>query len=241
MPAEPLRLRGAEAALHATLAAAAPHQRNRVSVAGRSLTITADDLRRQRREQPAGRTILFVVDSSGSMGARRRMVAVKGAILSLLLDAHRRRDRVGLVAFRGLGAEVLLSPTASLTLARRQLANLPTGGATPFAHGLMRARQVLTAERRRRPRAQSLLVVLSDGRANVSLRDGIEPTAEVERALRDMHHEGIDGVLLDTEDGPVRLGNMGRFGVAWVVPCFPLTEVRAEGIGEAVRRMLRGS
>ncbi len=78
-----------------------------------------------------GNTVLFVVDASGSMGAQQRMTAVKGAILSLLIDAYQKRDRVGLVVFRGKGAEVLLPPTSSVELARKYMQQLPVGGKDP--------------------------------------------------------------------------------------------------------------
>ena len=74
---------------------------------------------------------MFVVDASGSMGAQRRMVAVKGAIMSLLLDAYQRRDRVGMISFRGTSASLVLPPTNSVDLAQVHLQEMPTGGAHP--------------------------------------------------------------------------------------------------------------
>ena len=109
--------------------------------------------------------MLFAVDASGSMAARQRMRAVKGAVLSLLLDAYQRRDKVGLVTFRGTGAEVALPPTSSVEAAARRLTSLATGGRTPLAAGLARAARVLAAERLRDPRRRALLVVVTDGRA----------------------------------------------------------------------------
>ena len=109
--------------------------------------------------------MLFAVDASGSMAARQRMRAVKGAVLSLLLDAYQRRDKVGLVTFRGTEAEVALPPTSSVEAAARRLTSLATGGRTPLAAGLARAARVLAAERLRDPRRRALLVVVTDGRA----------------------------------------------------------------------------
>ena len=109
--------------------------------------------------------MLFAVDASGSMAARQRMRAVKGAVLSLLLDAYQRRDKVGLVTFRGTGAELALPPTSSVEAAARRLASLATGGRTPLAAGLAQAARVLAAERLRDPRRRALLVVVTDGRA----------------------------------------------------------------------------
>ncbi len=133
---------------------------------GGRVRVRAGDLRWQVREGREGNLVLFVVDASGSMAARQRMTATKGAVLSLLLDAYQRRDKVGLVSFRGSGATVLLPPTSSVELAARRLTALPTGGRTPLDAGLARARTVLAAEAVRDPRRRPLLVVITDGRAN---------------------------------------------------------------------------
>src|SRR5690242_19789905 len=126
---------------------------------------TPADLREAVREGREGNLVLFAVDASGSMAARQRMRAVKGAVLSLLLDAYQRRDKVGLVTFRGTEAEVALPPTSSVEAAARRLTSLATGGRTPLAAGLARAARVLAAERLRDPRRRALLVVVTDGRA----------------------------------------------------------------------------
>ncbi len=130
------RPEGALTKLHlaATVRAAAPHQRARGRV-GRGLVVRRDDLRQATREGREGNLVLFVVDASGSMAARQRMSAVKGAVLSLLLDAYQRRDKVGLVTFRGREAEVALPPTSSVDAAAARLESLPTGGRTPLAAG----------------------------------------------------------------------------------------------------------
>ena len=138
------RPRGALTKLHlaATVQAAAPHQRAR-GRSGPGLVVRRDDLRQATREGREGNLVLFVVDASGSMAARQRMSAVKGAVLSLLLDAYQRRDKVGLVTFRGTAADVALPPTSSVDAAAARLETLPTGGRTPLAAGLLRAHDVL--------------------------------------------------------------------------------------------------
>ena len=108
-------------------------------------------MREKVRETKTGSLILFVVDASGSMGAPRRMVAVKGAILSLLLDAYQRRNRVGLIAFRGTSAQVLLPPTSNVDLAHAHLREMPTGGRTPLSRGLLLAMEVVEAEKLKDP------------------------------------------------------------------------------------------
>ncbi len=145
--------------------AAAPHQRARGRAPGGGLVLRRDDLRKARHEGREGNLVLFVVDASGSMAARARMGAVKGAVLSLLLDAYQRRDKVGLITFRGAGAELLLPPTSSVEAAAARLTALPTGGRTPLAAGLLQARHTLRVERLRDPRRRPLLVVVTDGRA----------------------------------------------------------------------------
>jgi magnesium chelatase subunit D len=124
--------------LNATLMASAPHQVRRGRT-GPGLILESGDLRERRREGRESNLVLFVVDASGSMAARRRMEAVKGAVLSLLLDAYQRRDKVGLISFRGTGAELLLPPTSSADAAARRLESMPTGGRTPLAAGLTEA------------------------------------------------------------------------------------------------------
>src|SRR5271169_5817581 len=112
--------------LTATLMASAPHQVRRGRT-GTGLVLDRADLRERRREGRESNLVLFLVDASGSMAARRRMAAVKGAVLSLLLDAYQRRDKVGLICFRGNGAQVLLPPTSSVDAAARRLDKMPTG------------------------------------------------------------------------------------------------------------------
>lgn len=130
--------------------AAAPHQRAR-GRSGPGLVVRRDDLRQATREGREGNLVLFVVDASGSMAARQRMSAVKGAVLSLLLDAYQRRDKVGLVTFRGSSADVALPPTSSVDAAAVRLESLPTGGRTPLSAGLLKAHDVLRVERLRDP------------------------------------------------------------------------------------------
>ena len=212
-----------------TLRAAAPWQRAR-GRRGPGLVLRREDLRRHVREGREGNLVLFVVDASGSMAARRRMAAVKGAVLSLLLDAYQRRDRVGLVAFRGAGAEVLLAPTASVELAARHLASLPAGGRTPLAAGLARARELLAVEAVRDPRRRPLVVLVTDGRANAA--GGVERAREEAAALA---ARGVGAVVVDTEDGAVRLGLARALAGALGAPCVRLEELAAQPLAGMVR------
>jgi len=119
-------------------------------------------------------------------------------VLSLLLDAYQRRDKVGLVCFRGSGAQLLLPPTSSVDAAARRLDIMPTGGLTPLTAGLTEAHATLRRERLRDPERRPLLVVVTDGRHTA----GGEPQAAALRLRRD----GVASVVVDCENGPVRLG-----------------------------------
>ncbi|MEV1064930.1 putative cobaltochelatase [Streptomyces sp. NPDC050263] len=228
------RPRGALTKLHlaATVLAAAPHQRAR-GRSGRGLVVRRDDLRQATREGREGNLVLFVVDASGSMAARQRMSAVKGAVLSLLLDAYQRRDKVGLVTFRGAAADVALPPTSSVDAAAVRLESLPTGGRTPLAAGLLKAHDVLRVERLRDPARRALVVVVTDGRAT----GGPEPVALAGRAARLFAAEGVASVVVDCESGPVRLGLAGQLAGELGGTAVTLDELRADSIAGLVRNV----
>ncbi|WP_031510535.1 putative cobaltochelatase [Streptomyces megasporus] len=225
------RPRGALSRLHlaATVRAAAPHQRAR-GRSGPGLVVRRDDLREAVTEGRESNLVLFVVDASGSMAARQRMSAVKGAVLSLLLDAYQRRDKVGLITFRGSGAEVALPPTSSVDAAAARLESLPTGGRTPLAAGLLRARDVLRVERLRDPSRRPLLVAVTDGRAT----GGPEPVARARQAARLLAADGTASVVLDCESGPVRLGLAGALARELGGPAVTLEELRADAVTSLV-------
>ncbi|MFI7012279.1 putative cobaltochelatase [Streptomyces sp. NPDC050145] len=226
------RPRGALTKLHlaATVHAAAPHQRAR-GRSGPGLVVRRDDLRQATREGREGNLVLFVVDASGSMAARQRMGAVKGAVLSLLLDAYQRRDKVGLVTFRGTAAEVALPPTSSVDAAAARLESLPTGGRTPLAAGLLRAHDVLRVERLRDPARRPLMVVVTDGRAT----GGPEPVRLAERAAGLHAAEGTASVVVDCESGMVRLGLAGQLATRLGGTAVTLDELRADSIAGLVK------
>ncbi|MEU3982628.1 putative cobaltochelatase [Streptomyces sp. NPDC026672] len=232
------RPRGALTKLHlaATIQAAAPHQRAR-GRSGPGLVVRRDDLRQATREGREGNLVLFVVDASGSMAARQRMGAVKGAVLSLLLDAYQRRDKVGLVTFRGRDAQVALPPTSSVDAAAARLESLPTGGRTPLAAGLLKAHEVLRIERLRDPARRALVVVVTDGRAT----GGPEPVELAGRAARLFAAEGVASVVVDCESGPVRLGLAGRLAGELGGAAVTLDELRADSIAGLVRDVQGGT
>ncbi len=192
-------------AFDATLRAAAPYQRLREKGNGR-ITILQEDLRQKVREKRIGNTFLFVVDASGSMGARERMRAVKGAIFSMLQDVYQKRDKVGLIAFRRQTAEVLLPVTRSVDLAQKCLQKLPTGGKTPLAEGLSTAFFVLQSLYKKEQEMRPILVLVTDGRANRSTTDGGDAVTDALKAAGKIRMAGFLSVVIDTETDFVKLG-----------------------------------
>ena len=146
-----------------------------------------------------GALLCLVVDASGSMGARRRMARVKGALLGLLRDAYARRDRVAILAFRDARAQVVHPPGAPLKHAAAAVRELRTGGCTPLAAGLDAACELIGRERSRDPSRLVVAVVLTDGRAP-------DPDGAVARAAARLGRSADAVHVVDTEDGAVRLG-----------------------------------
>jgi magnesium chelatase subunit D len=156
-------------------------------------------LREHVRAGREGALLCLVVDASGSMGAQRRLARVKGALAGLLRDAYARRDRVAIVAFRDEAAEVLVAPGAPLETAAAALASLPTGGRTPLAKGLATAELLVRREALREPGRRSIAVVLTDGRVS-------DPDAAILRAAAALGRAATAVEVVDTEEGPVRVG-----------------------------------
>ncbi|MEE3014351.1 MAG: putative cobaltochelatase [Chloroflexota bacterium] len=223
-------------ALDATLRAAAPHQNSRRASSGSQNRVLIEpwDIRDKVRESMSGSLVLFVVDASGSMGAQRRMVAVKGAIMSLLLDAYQRRDRVGLISFRGTRAELLLPPTNSVDLAKIHLQDMPTGGRTPLSAGLFKALEIIENERIKDRDVLPLLVLLSDGRGNVALGHD-SPLDEAYAGAGIIGEEKIPSVVVDTESGFLKLGMVQPVAEAMGAQYLKLEDLRADNLAEAVR------
>ncbi len=222
-------------AFDATLRAAASFQSQR-DKDGRAIAIESSDIRDKVRKKRIGTTILFVVDSSGSMGAKQRMAAAKGAILSLLIDAYQKRDRVGLVAFKGNSAELLLSPTSSVERAKKCLEELPTGGKTPLGPGLLKACDVFSKDNKIRKDSRQILVLISDGRLNVGSREGADLMAEVNSVAAEMRSQEITSIVLDTETGLLRLGKMKEIADTLGGIYYTLEELKAETISDLVSR-----
>ncbi len=225
-------------ALDATLRAAAPYQRRREHN-GKAIVLRRWDLRQKVRMHRARNVILFVVDASWSMAAEARMEATKGAILSLLMDAYQRRDRVGMVVFQKESAYLLLPPTNSVEIARRRLENIPTGGKTPLSRGLLLGYQVLEQVRRQDREAMPLLVLITDGQGNVSMTR-LPPQEEACRVAEQIGRRGIRCVVIDTEHQAFNRGLARKIAQAAGGEYYCLTEIQAQRLAETVREQLRG-
>ncbi len=224
-------------AFDATLRAAAPHQVYR-DKNGMAIAVKNEDIREKVREKKIGNTILFIVDSSGSMGAQQRMVETKGAVMSLLVDAYQKRDRVGLIAFRGKKAEVLLEPTSSVELAHKRLEIMPTGGKTPLSHGLLKGLNLVRKELKKNNKIKPLLVLISDGKANVSINPQLEPYTEVKQIAEMIRDLGIESLLIDTEKNFVRLGRLRELAESINGRYHYLDEIKANSLSGLVRNLV---
>ncbi len=183
------------AAISRNATAAGPERSDRVSIA-------PEDLRAVAFEAPVASLVIFVVDASGSMGARERIEAAKAALMGILANAYEHRDRVALIAVKGEGAEVVVRPTGSVEVAKARLEGLRTGGKSPLAAGLRLA--VRLAEESRE-KAYPLIVLVSDGRATWA-EDGVDPVEAAMDASDEIARKKIDAVVVDCEGGGTKLG-----------------------------------
>ncbi|MBY6540926.1 VWA domain-containing protein [Rhodococcus sp. BP-349] len=195
------------------------------------LSIAGGDLRGVDREGREGNLIVFVVDASGSMAARDRLSAVTGAVVSLLRDAYRRRDRVAVVSVRGSDAEVILPPTRSVDVAVTRLRDVRTGGRTPLASGFLTTRDVIARERVREPGRRALVVTLTDGRAT----GGPDPVGRARQAAALLAADKVASVVVDCESGMVRLGLARDLATALRGTYISLPELSSASVAGVVR------
>jgi magnesium chelatase subunit D len=226
-------------AFDATVRAAAIHQQERSLNATntRSLHLETWDIREKVRERKISNLIVFLLDTSGSMGVENHMMMTKGAILSLLTDAYQKRDRVALITFHGSQAELVLEPTNSVQRAERILRQMPTGGRTPLADGLRIAGELLEKERQRDGGVLPLLIVVSDGRANVALH-GSDPIDDVRRMSAKIRELKINAMVVDTEAEHFRIGLASRLAEWLNGPCYRIEDLDAHATSQLVRRAI---
>jgi magnesium chelatase subunit D len=166
------------------------------------------------------------------------MESAKGAVLSLLEDAYKNRDRIGLVAFRGDNADVLLPLSRSVELAYQRLSDIPTGGRTPLALGLEKGRQMLERERKKRRDILPMMMLISDGRANTGM--GGEIRQEIRSISAVIAEAGIRTVVIDTETvssrQPLSLGYCREIADISGGSYYPIAELSAGAVEEIARR-----
>jgi magnesium chelatase subunit D len=224
-------------AFDATLRYAAPLQIHRQS-GNLALAIADEDLQRKVRVRRAANLILFVVDASWSMAAAERMVATKGAIMSLLNDAYQRRDQVGLVVFQKDEARLVLPPTSSVELAQKALQDIPVGGKTPLSSGLLLAYRVCKRELRRNPEVMPLMILLTDGAGNVAMT-GLPAQEEAIKMAELIQRNDIRSVVINMEHAPFDRGLAQDLADALGGPCYTLQALKAEQLYQTVRGELK--
>ena len=201
------------------------------------LKVSRSDLHEKVKVGKTGNLILLVVDASGSVGARKRMEAVKGTVLRLLEDAYQRRDEVAVIAFRGTDAEVLLPPTRQVEMAQQALDSLPTGGRTPLPHALKKAAELLSRSQPGKELAP-MLVIMSDGKANVGFQDGSDAWQQTLAMAEELSSLAVPTLVLDTEADFVRLGRAKMLADALQAECLPLDDLSVDSLTLAIRQRL---
>jgi magnesium chelatase subunit ChlD-like protein len=238
--ARPAHGKTEDIAFDATMRAAAPFQLERKEQRKRvAFAIQKGDLQRKVRVKKAANLVLFVVDASWSMAVAERMAATKGAILSLLTDAYQRRDRVGLVVFQKDRSTLILSPTNSIQLAQRALADIPVGGKTPLSAGLYLAHEVIKRERVLHADVMPLIILLTDGAGNVAMTN-LPPQVEAHRLAQQIADDEIRCVVINMEHAAFDQGLAQDLADHLKGPCYTLNELKAETLYQAVREEMNG-
>ncbi len=238
--ARPARGDYTDIAFDATLRAAAPHQQAREgqkTETGMAYALKKSDLQKKVRVRKAANLILFAVDASWSMAVSERMMATKGAIMSLLTDAYQRRDRVGLVVFQKDRAHLVLPPTNSVVLAKNALADIPVGGKTPLSAGLWLCYETVRRELNHSPDILPLIVLLTDGAGNVSM-DGQPPQDEAHRIADQIREEHIKTITINMEHAAFDQGLANKLADRLGGPCYTLTELHADALLKTVQQEL---
>jgi len=233
--ARPAEGKTSDIAFDATIRAAAPFQNQRRSADNKlAFSIRKYDLQRKIRVKQTANLILFVVDASWSMAVAERMSAAKGAVLSLLTDAYKRRDRVGMIVFQKDQAKLVLPPTNSVVLARRSLSDIPIGGKTPLAAGLNMALEVIKREELAHPEVRPLMILLTDGVANVSI-SRMHPQKEAYKIAEKIAGEEIPSVVINMEHREFDKGLASEIADHLEASYYCLSDLQAEKLLQTVR------
>jgi magnesium chelatase subunit D len=225
-----------DVAFDATLRAAAPHQLSRKNGKQLAVVLRAEDIREKIREKRIGNFLLFLVDASGSMGARGRMAASKGAVMSLLLDAYQKRDRIAMISFRRNEAVVNLPPTASIELAATLLKEMPVGGRTPLSAGLAKSYEMLRNYLLRDPTGRPIAIIITDGKTNMAMGEG-KPLEEAFAFAERLSQDGrIRFIVVDTESkGLVSFGLARKLAEAIQAQYFKIEDLKADTLLNIVK------
>jgi magnesium chelatase subunit D len=194
--------------------------------------LAEQDLHLQVRCSRPRRLIVFLIDTSDSMGdgPEARIAAGLGACLSLAASAYLNRDQVCLITFRDREAQLVVPPTNSVTMVRQQLQRLPVGGATPLAAGLQKAMQVIRQGRAKNPEVSPLLVLISDGEATVPLTSGALPEAEVLEMAASMSRDRIQALVIDTLASHQQQRILSRLAKALGTKCLHIHDLHANQV-----------
>jgi magnesium chelatase subunit D len=215
-------------AINETLTVAAAGGRR---VGERGIALSASDLMQHGRSGPGRSSVLFLVDASASMATQRRLELAKSAALGLLKSNYQHRDEVALMVFRGEGANLVMPFTSGIESVEQALNDVPTGGRTPLARALIDATELL------RTREPSLLVVFTDGRANVSVGNE-DPWAESLAACAELKEACAGAVVIDCEPGPIVLGRARQLAAALGAECVALSALEAAELTIRIQRRL---
>ncbi|MCW3986813.1 MAG: VWA domain-containing protein [Candidatus Bathyarchaeota archaeon] len=206
-------------ALEPTIRAAAPYQLARKKQ-NLSVVIKPQDIRIKMREYRAPFTILILVDLSLSMISS--IVNLGKAITTLHQNAFRRRDRVGLVVFKGNDAFVLQEPTTNVELVVKKLWRARVSDFTPMAKGMLKACRVLRLEKQRNKDSVHMLIIISDGIANVPLKQPLskrgrktflsEPQADAIDVARLLARDNVKNIVINTSHRPLEAMMMTKGG-----------------------------
>ena len=234
--------RNDDIALDATIRAAAPFQRIRKKQGNApAVIIRRGDIREKIRQKRISNLLVFVVDASGSMGAARRMSEAKGAVLSLLKDAYVKRDQVAMVTFGGDGANVILPPTRSVERGYRCLAEMKTGGKTPLNAGISKGLTIIRNQMRLKPDQLPMLIVITDGKGNLSVEKGKKPREELQDIAERMAKiKAVETMIIDTErSGMMSFGIARRLAETLGASYYRLEDMKDGELGEVVRKEIR--
>jgi magnesium chelatase subunit D len=202
-----------------------------VRVSERGVALAASDLMQHERRGPGLCHVLFLVDASGSMATKRRLEVAKGAASGLLTSSYQRRDEVALMVFRAEGTDLVLPFTRHVKSVGQALREVPTGGRTPLARALRDAAQLLQT------REPTLLVLFTDGRANVSMEGG-DPWDEALACCAPLQAACAGALVIDCEPGPIILGRAPILAQALGADCVALDDMDEAALTLRIRGRL---